>query len=88
MGNDVQREMPKYKCHKVVSALQIGHIDVRTDGSAMISPVDGGYAPFEVDGVYVDKHRPLSGGYYVVYDDGYKSYSPAEVFEAGYTRME
>jgi hypothetical protein len=34
---------------------------------------------------YLDKHSPQAGGYYVVYEDGYRSYSPAAAFEAGYT---
>ncbi|MCK9988658.1 MAG: hypothetical protein AzoDbin1_05130 [Azoarcus sp.] len=28
------------------------------------------------------------GGYYVVYEDGYKSFSPAIAFESGYTRID
>lgn len=28
------------------------------------------------------------GGYYVVYEDGFKSWSPAKAFEEGYTRIE
>jgi hypothetical protein len=31
---------------------------------------------------------PSVGGYYVVYDDGYKSYSPSEAFEGGYTKID
>ena len=30
--------------------------------------------------------RPVLGGYYVRYEDGFESWSPAEPFEAGYTR--
>jgi len=33
------------------------------------------------------KHKPEVGGYYVVYADGYKSFSPAQAFEEGYTRV-
>jgi len=40
-----------------------------------------------VDGQYLRQHRPEVGGYYVVYKDGYKSYSPAKAFEEGYTRL-
>lgn len=36
---------------------------------------------------YVEKHKPTVGGYYVRYADGYESYSPAEAFEGGYTRI-
>jgi hypothetical protein len=88
-------EMPRYKCHKEVWALKIESIaldsdearktDRETDGSAMITPVEPGYAPFKVDADYVHKHKPQVGGYYVVYRDGYKSWSPASEFEDGYT---
>ena len=37
---------------------------------------------------YVRKHQPRIGGYYVVYKDGYKSFSPAEAFEEGYTPID
>ena len=33
------------------------------------------------------KHDPQAGGYYVVYADGYQSFSPAQAFEEGYTRI-
>ena len=57
-----------------------------TDGSAMITPEEEGYAPFKVDFEYMRKHKPQVGGYFVQYEDGYKSFSPAEPFESGYTR--
>lgn len=31
---------------------------------------------------------PAAGGYYVVYEDGYQSYSPAKAFEDGYAPVE
>lgn len=34
------------------------------------------------------RHAPESGGYYVVYDDGYASFSPAKAFEEGYTLID
>ncbi len=90
-------EMPKYKCHKIVHALKIERIDLdsdkahtenrETDGSAIITPADEGFAQFKVDHQYVRKHQPKAGGYYVVYDDGYKSWSPAEAFEQGYSKI-
>lgn len=54
---------------------------------AVITPEDERYAAFEVDQSYVQKHDPKAGGYYVVYKDGYKSFSPAEAFEEGYTAI-
>lgn len=43
------------------------------------------YAALGVSKEYMDKHKPEAGGYYVVYEDGYTSFSPAEAFEGGYT---
>ena len=81
-------EMPKYKCHKIVWALKIADIKRdESDGSAMITPEEDGYAPFKVDLEYMNKHKPQVGGYYVVYVDGYKSFSPAKAFESGYVRI-
>lgn len=53
----------------------------------MIVPAESGYAPFPVDATFMAKHKPEIGGYFVVYKDGYKSYSPAKAFEEGYTRI-
>jgi hypothetical protein len=87
-------EMPKYKSHKIVWALKIKSIhrdyddlvaSKENDGSAIITPEEEGYKPFRVDSDYLKKHEPLNGGYYVVYEDGYKSFSPADVFEKGNT---
>jgi hypothetical protein len=86
MSDVPQIEMPRYKCHKEVHALKIKSVHIlQGDGSAIITPEDGRYAPFKADSAYVRKHLPQSGGYYVVYKDGYKSFSPAEAFEEGYT---
>ena len=54
---------------------------------ATITPADDGFGPFFVDAKYLQRHKPEVGGYYVVYDDGYKSWSPAKAFEEGYTRI-
>lgn len=59
----------------------------RSISTATITPEDARYAPFLVDAEYVAEHEPHAGGYYVVYKDGYKSFSPATVFEEGYTRI-
>lgn len=95
MENEASREMPRYKCHKEVWALKIaaikrdgeGEPDRETDGTAMITPVETGYAPFEISHEFMRKHKPEVGGYYVVYKDGYKSFSPAAAFEEGYASV-
>lgn len=90
-------EMPRYRCHKEVWALKIERIEYdnaiaqrenrETDGSALLVFADAGYAPLCVDASYLKKHDPHFGGYYVVYKDGYRSFSPADAFEDGYTRL-
>lgn len=84
-------EMPRYKCHKEVWALKIAKLehtgtpDQESDGSLRMTPEEAQYAPIILPREYVQKHHPKVGGYYVVYKDGYKSFSPADVFEDGYT---
>jgi len=114
----MQRELPKYKCHKEVGAVKIKAIEQekmpefkhatcrgsyalgtacgncerctweREHGPLLrifIVPAEKGYEPIPVTGTYISKHQPVAGGYYVVYKDGYESFSPAEAFEDGYT---
>lgn len=81
-------ELPRYKSHKVVHALKIHDIDLDPEsGAAVITPEDQGYGPFPVDAEYMGKHKPRIGGYYVVYEDGYKSWSPSDAFEKGYIKV-
>lgn len=54
---------------------------------AVVTPAEPGYSPFPVDAEFLAKHRPQVGGYIVVYEDGYLSWSPAKAFEEGYTRI-
>lgn len=89
-------QMPRYRCHKEVWALKIERVQLdaddarvegrETDGSARLF-VEGPYSAIRVDHDYMRKHNPQAGGYYVVYKDGYKSFSPAQAFEEGYTRV-
>ena len=89
-----QMEMPRYKCHKEVHAVQIGNVyptpknsDGVWDHSFVIEPTDGSFAPIRIDEQWYLKHAPHPNGYYVVYEDGYTSFSPQEAFEKGYTRI-
>ena len=82
-------EMPRYKCRKEVWALKIARISLNeTNTGAVITPAEPGYASFEVDTTFMSRHRPEAGGYYVLYQDGYNSFLPAQTFESGYTRLE
>jgi hypothetical protein len=94
MSSGAAAEMPKYKCHKEVWALKIEDIvphnydkpNEETNGNLMLI-VEKPFAPIEVTREWVTKHGAKGGGYYVVYKDGYKSYSPEEAFIDGYSRI-
>jgi hypothetical protein len=58
-----------------------------TGNNAVITPEGAEFPSFTVDAEYIRKHKPLVGGYFVLYADGYESFSPAAAFEEGYTRI-
>lgn len=86
--------LPRWQCHKVVEAFKIDDIrkkvrNIVTDIEMLSGAVLLGFGyEVEVSGAYMQKHSPQLGGYYVRYEDGYESYSPAEAFESGYTRID
>jgi hypothetical protein len=84
-------ELPRYKCHKEVRALKIkeihpGNICERAaePGCSLVFE-DERYAPRFMPETWVGSRTAKEGGYLVVYQDGYESYSPAKAFEEGYT---
>jgi hypothetical protein len=84
----VTRELPRYKSHKTVYALKIKAAENDGNPGMVLTPEDReNYAPFRVDQKFLDRNDLTPGGYYVVYEDGYKSFSPAKAFEEGYTRL-
>ncbi len=86
-------EMPRYQSHKQVWALKIREIassstpDQESDGSMLLLFEEAGYGARLVSRDFMRKHTPKVGGYFVVYNDGYESWSPAEAFEDGYRRV-
>ena len=74
--------LPKYQCHKIVQALHIGKIE----GGRIYSLEDESIY-VDVSNDYITKHTLNLDGYYVRYEDGYESWSPAAAFEAGYTKI-
>jgi hypothetical protein len=90
MSDASQAEMPRYQCHKQVHALKIAAMEFDREGRAAITPADAGYARFWTGSNFRSKvhDTPDSDlGYYVVYQDGYASWSPSKAFEEGYTRI-
>jgi hypothetical protein len=47
-------------------------------------PEESGVGEFAVSEAFIQKHNPQPGGYFVVYADGYESFSPANAFEEEY----
>ena len=88
--------LPLYRSHKLVRALKIKAILnpneglEQDDGERVLTFSDPGYeaCAFVVNADYTFRHKPQVGGYYVVYEDGYTSWSPAEAFEQGYTLVD
>ena len=87
--NQPMIELPKYKSHKIVRALSIAAIEVHEDKSATIAPSLAAYAPFKTQPGWAERFKGNEDdkGYYVVYEDGYASWSPTEAFESGYTKL-
>ena len=83
----VMSQLPLYQCHKRVRAAKIKAVEydfpnwiVSFEGSELSS--------ISVASGFVAKHKPESGGYFVEYEDGYQSFSPAEAFESGYSLID
>ena len=84
-----QVEMPKYQSHKQVWALKISGVEIHKDGSATVAPKDEGYDVLKTRKGWADRFEGSENdlGYYVVYPDGFSSWSPSEAFESGYVKI-
>ncbi len=80
---DKKPGLPQYQCHKIVQAAKIRAIATYPVGSALLH-LENCIPPYHVDAGFMSKHCPEVGGYLVIYEDGYKSFSPGDTFEAGY----
>lgn len=86
-----REQLASFKSHKVVKAAKITRIDfgysAALDRTAtLLIPEDEKLYPIEVSKEFMGKHSPEAPGYFVVYPDGYESWSPVESFESGYTQ--
>ncbi|HTH42908.1 MAG TPA: hypothetical protein VL498_07070 [Terracidiphilus sp.] len=89
-------ELPAWKCHKVVGAAKIVEITHRpacvSDPAEMRSNrvhlqwEDLHWLVYMSD-AWVQRFKPEPGGYLVIYEDHYTSFSPAKAFEDGYTLL-
>jgi hypothetical protein len=83
-----EMEMPRYRSHKTVWALQIKWINREVSGKVTLTFVEPGYAPmtFDEDHPMLVRYSPIQKDFLVVYADGYMSLSPQKAFVEGYTR--
>lgn len=79
--------LPHWKCHKVVQAGKISFMARDEPNGQLMIHAEPSNMPFAVPLDFLYRHNPELGGYLVVYEDGYLSYSPAEAFEAGYATI-
>jgi hypothetical protein len=96
-------QLPLYQCHKTVRAVKIRevlrerrtfhhdggneHEHVYDEPRLTYEASPGRYFEIPVTVEYLAKHQPVAGGYYVRYEDGYESFSPAKAFEDGYSLL-
>lgn len=84
------KTLPYYKCSKIVRAAKV---------VAFVSPADPDKpeADWKLDtGCVIEVSAELAhrggdnpiGGYFVLYEDGFQSWSPAEAFEKGYSLIQ
>lgn len=83
------RELPVYKSHKLVRALKISSMNLLYDcyGTALIVPADQRYKEFLTCQGWSERFKGDESdfGYWVLYEDGYESWSPSYAFENGYS---
>jgi hypothetical protein len=80
-------ELARWQSHKVVRAGKVISLTFGVQVSVSVEAADGGYTVIDVPSKVFARGRPEPGDYFVVYDDGYQSWSPKAIFEAGYTRL-
>ena len=85
----VTKELPTYVCHKRVRAsevVSIGLYKTNADNKAVREiQISDQFDPIEILGEVFTRYVPMPGDFYVVYEDGYVSFSPRKAFIEGYT---
>ena len=84
-----KRIMPEYQYHKKIKAFKITYIGEEKSERYTVYILRGEHNMcVMVSSDYIIKHNPEIGGYYVLFNDSYESYSPAKAFEEGYSLID
>lgn len=85
-----QTPMPAFISHKRVWALKIAKVHVDEDGQGIALVFEGNHFAMRAFTSSQLEHKPIpeAGMYFVQYEGGYFSFSPADAFEKGYTPAE
>lgn len=76
-------QLPRWACHKEVYADRIVEISPNNYWKLAHGRIVMADEVKELS----KRQVPIVGDYYVVYEDGYATWSPAKAFEEGYTRL-
>jgi len=74
-------EMPRYRSHKLVSALEITAVILHEH----VVHLKGRQVPYQLEPEMFSRYKPFPGDYLVQYESGYRSFSPRKEFVDGYT---
>lgn len=85
-----QTPMPSYISHKRVWALKIAKVHVDEDGQGIALSFENPRFALRAFTTSQLEHKPIpeAGMYFIQYEGGYFSFSPAEVFDKGYSPAE
>jgi hypothetical protein len=83
--------MPAYESHKKVHALEIravGQYRTNAEGKVVRKVSFADNSSREIGEEVFRRYVPKVGDFYVVYENDYESFSPGDVFRAGYKAID
>lgn len=94
--DDASTPLPEYQSHKRVRAAKVVRITDNSGENCESAVPNDSFVIWHLDNdgfVHVSKDLKMRGGdnpvggYYMLYEDGFESWSPAKAFKEGYTRI-
>lgn len=79
--------LAEYRSHKLIRAGKIIKWNIREPNTVIVEDYNGEECKIEMPTNAFARGKPNLGDYIVIYSDGYRSWSPAKVFEEGYSRI-